>query len=98
MSGVIIKLGGRYFEWSTVSDAPRGGPFDLDGLRAYLRAEYGEEGVTSLPGRLARVEAKGTSSPYDKSVADTVRYNRAGPDESRLSLRQLEAMCAGGGS
>lgn len=89
MGRFIIKIKDRYFEWSTVVDAPITNGMTLDELRAYIKEEYGQRGLESLPERLKRVEACGTSSYLDKTVADTIRGNRAGPKERRLTAEQI---------
>ncbi len=96
MSRCIIKLGGRYFEWSLVSDALVTGAMTGDELRTYVYAEYGAPGLEGLGDRVARADADGTSTLDGNSLRDTVRFNRAGPGGSTLSLEQFEALQARG--
>lgn len=92
----IIKLndGQRdwYMIWSTVVDAPITYGDSVDGLRAFIKDESGDDGLRDLPARLARVEAKGTSFHDDATVYDTINFNRAGKGETCLTPEQLIAM------
>jgi DNA polymerase II large subunit len=90
----IIKLsdGGRdfYLVWSTSWDAPVGYGMSLEELQARVREEEGRRGLRELPERLVRVEATGTSF-YDSSVDDTIRFNRAGPEETQATRDEIVA-------
>jgi hypothetical protein len=89
MGRCIVKLGSKYVEWSSVSDAPVTYGMTLEELKDHVRFRYGQEGVDELPERLARVEEYGTSSfPPDK-VEDLVLFNRAGHQGSCLTLKEL---------
>ena len=83
MPRYIVKLttpaGDRYLEWSTVVDAP---------VTAYYRDRYGSDSDDAFAARMARVEATGVSA-RDCTVRDVVDYNRAGPNESTLTMKQL---------
>ncbi len=89
MGIAIIKLGGMYLEWSSVVDAPITFGMKLAEFEAYYLDEYGCEEMRNLPARIARVNAKGTSAYYDYSVDDTIRMNRAGPDEIPLKKAEI---------
>jgi len=93
MGRYIIKIKDRYFEWSTVVDAPITYGMTEDELRAYTKDEYGEEGLSRLPERLARVAQNGCSS-HVESLADVIVYNRAGPNETRLTEEEIYARYA----
>jgi hypothetical protein len=79
MPTYIVKLSkdgvDRYFEWSTVVDAPTTYGMALDEFREYYREHYGESGMEQLPGRLARVEKTGCSAYHD-SVESLLQGNR----------------------
>ena len=81
----------RYIEWSTVVDAPVTYGMTRDELEAYIREEYGREGERALPARLARLDAKGTSSHIYDSADDVMSVNRAGPDETELTPAEIVA-------
>ena len=93
MARFIVRLDGDkgpcYFEWSTISDAPASYGMTLAVFRGYYRQMYGAYGITTLDERLFRVEQKGTSASGDIDAHDTIRGNRAGPDESELTAEQL---------
>lgn len=96
MARLIVKLGGKYLEWSTVTDAPRTYGMTLAELREHIRFERGEDGLAALPERLARVEATGTSSQDVVTVDELIECNRAGPNERELTKTELIAKyCAG---
>jgi len=90
MPKFLVKLGDeQYCEWSTVVDAPVSSIMTLDGLKAYYRGQYGEEGMLMLPDRLARVERTGCSALSGCTAEELIACNRAGPKEGRLNLRQI---------
>lgn len=93
MGRCLVKLldGDRewFLEWSSVVDAPVTYGMSRDELRAHIKAEQGAEGLRALPERLARCDAKGTSSFDDPSAEAVIRGNRAGADETMLSMEQI---------
>ncbi len=94
MPRYIVKLEDRYFEWSTVVDAPVTYPMTLEQFEAYYREEYGRVGMEQLPERLERVERQGTSArgyetPGRSCVEGLLACNRAGPRETCLTLDEL---------
>lgn len=93
MGRAIIKIKDRYFEWSSVVDAPVTYGMTEDELRAWVRLHYGLVGERELPARLARVEMFGTSAP-GYSLKDILAGNRAGPDEKPLTADQIYEMYA----
>lgn len=96
MPHYIVRLTGpdrrqHYLIWSTLIDAPVTRGMSRSELMAYCRRTYyGVESV-ALTSRLARLDAKGTSSIHDACAEDTVRHNRAGPGETCLSVPQIIA-------
>ena len=92
----IIKLehGGAtyYTEWSTASDAPVYKGMGLEHFTQQYASNYGKLALAGLPERLARADTKGTSSTDPTETLESlVRFNRAGPDESSLTLEELKA-------
>lgn len=89
----IIRLDGEsgpiYAEYSTIVDAPIVVCASLSEFREYYLSEYGTSSATELERRLERVDQKGTSALTDPDVRDTIRGNRAGPNEKNLSYEQL---------
>lgn len=88
MPSYIIKLGDKYFEWSTIVDAPVTYAMSQDELRRYVKTRYGEVGLEDLPARLERVESTGTSSRFE-TLAELIAANRAGENESHLSEAEI---------
>ncbi len=78
-----------YMEWSSIVDAPVTYGLSLEEFKAHYREEYGARGMCELDGRLARVEAKGTSAYYYKSAADAIAFNRAGLKEALLTEQEI---------
>ena len=89
MGNCIIKIEDQYFEWSTVVDAPITRGMMLVELEAYVKNEYGREGLEKLPARVQRADATGTSMLGHASLDDTISVNRAGPDESCISKADI---------
>lgn len=89
MPRYIIKLEGKYLEWSTIVDAPVTEPMTLLDFRDYYKMRNGTESMLMLEPRLERVEEKGTSCHYYDSAEATIAHNRAGEDESCLTLEQI---------
>lgn len=89
MPRYIVKLDGKYLEWSTVVDAPVTEGKTLEEFKADYQLRYGINSMKELGGRLARVEAKGTSSQIDDSIDELILGNRAGENETELSKDEL---------
>lgn len=93
MGRYIVKLTDKrrdyYLEWSTVVDAPVTYGMSLEQFRRHYQSEYGNSAMREFDERMKRVEDKGTSSLMHKSVAELVAYNRAGDNETRLTMKEL---------
>jgi hypothetical protein len=89
MPRYIVKIKDRYFDWSTVVDAPVTYGMTLERFREYYRSEYGSDGMRHLDDRLERVEAKGTSSRLDENLKECIGFNRAGENEKQISISQI---------
>ena len=83
MSKCIIKIKDKYFEWSTIVDAPVTYGMDKEELEEYIKSEYGNEGLRKLPERLKRIEEKGASWVDFTNLEGTIEFNRAGERKSR---------------
>lgn len=86
MPSYILKIEDRYFDWSTIVDAPTSEPMTVEEYRAHYQRLHGSIGMDRLDARLRRTDEKGTSAMDYDSWEDVVRGNRAGPDESELPL------------
>lgn len=89
MGQFIVKLRDSYLVWSTIVDAPLTDGGTLDDLREWIGDEYGARGLAELPARLKRVEEKGTSALSEESAVSTIWLNRAGPNESTLTIEGI---------
>jgi len=89
MSHFIIKLKEWYFNWSTVVDAPITNRMTLEELTAYIQFQYKEHGARELSKRLDRVERKGTSAFLYESVEEVISGNRAGENETELTMDEI---------
>jgi hypothetical protein len=90
MGRFICHLDGKFFEWSTVVDAPVAYLMEEAEFVAYQQADHDKHYVENeLPARMARARSKGTSSMLDDSLEALVRGNRAGPGEKTLSFKKL---------
>ncbi len=85
MPHILVRVHGHYAVWSTVVDAPLT-PFvaTVDDLRAV--APSGED---FSPERLARLERYGSSLLVSEPGEEVVAFNRAGTDESCMSIAEL---------
>lgn len=93
MARTIIKLSegeqSWYLEFSSVVDAPVTDGMSLEEFKEYYRDEYGRSSMEEMEKRLAEVEAKGTSSRMYDSAEAVLRYNRAGVNETQLTIQQI---------
>ncbi len=86
---IIVKLHNYYFEYSTTADAPLIYGLNRDEFEIYYIEEYGENSIKEFQERMERVEAKGTSALFDKTAEETLSCNRAGPDETELTVDEI---------
>lgn len=94
MPRYIVKLEDYYFEWSTIVDAPVTFGMKLDEFKEYYQEAYGTEGMRDLDYRLERVEMFETSSITPTTIKEMIKGNRAGPDETELTIDEiLKAYC-----
>jgi hypothetical protein len=89
MGRAIIKIKDKYFEWSSIVDAPVTYGMSKDELKSYIKGMYGEKGLRELPTRLLRVEKTGTSFVDRTSLDDLISFNRAGENEENLTKDEI---------
>ncbi len=89
MGHFILKLKSWYFNWSSVVDAPITNRMTLEELTSYIRFQYGEQGARELHTRLERVEQKGTSAHTYESAEEVISANRAGENETELTMDEI---------
>ena len=91
MPRYIVKIGDRYGEWSTIVDAPVTYLVPLEEFRAYYTTEYGRSSAGEFAERVARADAKGTSSHLHNSANDVMACNRFGDREGCLPVSECRA-------
>ena len=89
MGRCIIKIKDKYFEWSSVVDAPVTYGMNKKELKEYIKSEYGNQGLKELPQRLKRVKEKGSSWASGEDLKDTIDFNRAGEHEEQISKEEI---------
>lgn len=87
MPKFIVKIKDSYFEWSTITGSPVTYAMDRKGMASYLTVRYGTS--HDAEGRLKRVDKKGHSMFDSGSLEDLISFNRAGPDESSISIDEI---------
>jgi len=85
----IIKLDKFYLIWSSIVDAPTTYGMTLEELEDFCRREWGEAAKILLPTLLSRTDACGTSILWHRNVDDTILCNRAGPNETSITMQQI---------
>jgi hypothetical protein len=85
----LIKIKDLYFEWSTIVDAPVTWGMTEEELREWTKENLGAEGLRELPERIERVGRKGTSYQGPYNLEDVISGNRAGPQETELSMDEI---------
>ena len=88
MPNYIIKIKDKYFEWSTIVDAPITNSMTIEELERYISVSQGDEGIRKLPERMVRVNAKGCSSLRD-DLGALLESNRAGENETSITAEEI---------
>ncbi len=89
MGRCVIKINDMYFEWSTIVDAPVTFGLTLDEMRESIKDDYGQRGLEHFESRLKQIEQIGTSWLGGETLESTVSGNRAGPDETELTIDEI---------
>jgi hypothetical protein len=90
MAKYIVKIKDKYLEWSTIVDAPITYGMSLNEFKEHYKEQYGANAMRSLQDRLKRVEKYGTSAIEGMSIENLIAGNRAGEDETELTLADIE--------
>ncbi len=91
MPRYIGKIDDRYFEFSTIVDAPVTYLMTREEFEAYYCSEYSNSATDKFAERMERADRKGTSSMIDDSFEDMISCNRYGDGESCLSVDEFKA-------
>lgn len=92
MPRYICHHNGKFFEWSTVVDAPVTRAMTAAKFREHYAFEYGRCSLDRLEQRMSR--AIETGSSVGESLEEVFACNRAGPNETELDFEQVLA-CVG---
>lgn len=80
MPRYVVKFGeGQYLEWSTVVDAPV----------VYMTKSREEAVMDFGADRIERADKGGTSAPQFLTLEDIANYNRAGDDETCITIPEI---------
>lgn len=93
MPKYIVKLKDNYLEWSTVSDSPTTRGMTREQMRQYLLEKGQREVEAEVESRLMRVDMHGSSAVPPETAEDIMTVNRAGKNESRLTLDEIYERC-----
>lgn len=85
----LIVIKDKYFEWSTIVDAPVSYAMTLEELTAYIKEEYGNRGIEELDRRIERCNIYGTSFIGWGNVEEILSCNRAGLNERKLTAEKI---------
>ncbi len=92
MAQIICHHEGRYNIYHTVSDGfSYSSSLDLDELKAEIKEQFGNNGLSVLEARLERAHANGHSGKSGGSLDGFLCCNRAGEKEARLTTEQCIA-------
>lgn len=92
MANLILHKNGAYNLYTTIADgACYESALTLEQLKEALRFEGGQAAIDALPARLERAHATGCSSVRGETLAECIECNRAGPNETRLSVDEFVA-------
>ena len=89
MPTYIVHHEGKFFNWSTIVDAPTSYAMTREKYEKEYLLEYGRKGMEELPERLERAIKYGTSNIRPQSFTELIKYNRAGPNEEELSMDEI---------
>ena len=90
MSYFVLHHNGAFNLYLTATDSPslENGVTE-DGLRDYVKLEYGNHGLRSLDVQIERAKATGTSSLMDTQLEELVRFNRCGLNRKGMPLTEF---------
>lgn len=90
MGSCIIKLNGKYMEWTSISDSPRTPLMTEEQLRQYWRREYGRCRWPELAEILNKLKTSDVANST-RTINEIIKDNRAGKNESTLTKSQIIA-------
>jgi len=92
MANMILHKNGAYNLYTTIAEgACYESPLTLKQLTEHIQRELGEAGLRELPQRLERAHKTGCSSMHGETLERCISCNRAGPNETHLSVDEFVA-------
>ena len=89
MGRYIIKIKDRYFDWSTIVDAPITNGMTAEEFEKYHRKEYGEGYHDRAFSRRMELTEKSGTSAIGQDLDWLLLLNRAGDQESEISKEEI---------
>jgi len=86
MGRFICHKDGVFFMWSSIVDAPVSHAMTEKQMRERHRSLYS---AVPVDARIDRAIKKGTSCYYSNSLEELISHNRAGADETTISLDEI---------
>lgn len=84
------EFGKEYFlDYSTISDSFCCKGLSEEKFLEYCINKYGNSSISTIKDKIEQCYKKGTSGYYDNNVSDTLCINRAGKNESYLTLYEI---------
>jgi len=75
MPRYIAKLEGKYFEWSTVVEAPVTKAMSLEDFKEYYKDMYGQRGLENLETLMPLVDKTGISCRLGSTIEDYIELS-----------------------
>ena len=92
MAQLILHKDGAYNLYTTVADrACYESALTLEQLEQVIRLDHGDQGMRDLPARLERAHKIGCSSMDGETLEECISCNRAGPNETELTVAEFVA-------
>jgi pyrroloquinoline quinone (PQQ) biosynthesis protein C len=88
MNRCLIKIKNKYFEWSSVVDAPTSDGMSREELDDFVKTRHGKNEAEHLDEVLKLVDELGTSIE-GVGVAELISGNRAGDNEEELTMEEI---------
>lgn len=89
---LITYYNGKFMEWSTICDAPLSYFLDEKSFKEHIKENMlprSSESYETQIIRMERAKVRGTSSFLHESFEDLVAHNRAGLNETTLTIEEL---------
>ena len=92
MANLILHKDGSYNIYTTIAEgACYESALTLEQLEEVIHFDHGEQGMRDLPARLERAHKTGCSSMRGETLEECISCNRAGPNETELSVAEFVA-------